>query len=244
MKLLALDTATEACSAAVWVNGSVSACFEIAGREHTHRLLPVVTNALQQAGISYSDLDAVVCGLGPGSFAGVRIGVAFAKGVALARDLPMLGVSTLALLAQAALSEPGCLPVLVAIDARLGEVYFQAFERNAQGMAVAVSEPVVCAPHAVIDPGQHGQWQAVGTGWGVYEPVLRARIAGQILTVAPEALPQAASAFALAIPAMEQGLAVTADALQPVYLRNQIALTLIEQHKLRAEAGKTANKPG
>ncbi|MES2683181.1 MAG: tRNA (adenosine(37)-N6)-threonylcarbamoyltransferase complex dimerization subunit type 1 TsaB [Pseudomonadota bacterium] len=235
MKLLALDTATEACSAAVWVDGVIHAHFEIAGRDHTKRLLPVVAEVLSKAGLRYSQLDGLVCGVGPGSFAGVRIGVAFAKGVALAHELPVVGVSSLALLAQRALSAASAGRVLVAIDARMGEVYCQPFERDALGLAQAVGEAVVAAPGLVPIPAPRGPWLAAGTGWGAYEAALRERLGVEISAVDGAALPEAADAFALAVPVFERAQAQAADALQPIYLRNNVALTLLQQQQRRAQ---------
>lgn len=235
MKLLALDTATEACSAAVWIDGVVHAHFEIAGRDHTQRLLPVIAGVLAEAGLRYSQLDGLVCGVGPGSFAGVRIGVAFAKGVALAHELPVVGVSSLSLLAQRALSASEAERVLVAIDARMGEVYFQPFERDAWGVAQAVGEAVVAAPDAVQLPRAPGLWLAAGTGWGTYEAALRERLGCEISAVNGAALPQAADACALAVPIFKRGQAPVADALQPIYLRNNVALTLLQQQQRRVQ---------
>lgn len=235
MKLLALDTATEACSAAIWMDGAMHARFEIVGRDHTQRLLPVIAGVLAEAGLRYAQLDGLVCGVGPGSFAGVRIGVAFAKGVALAHELPVVGVSSLTLLAQRALAVPGAQRVLAAIDARMGEVYWQAFERGADGAAHALAEAVVAAPGMVPVPQQAGAWVAAGTGWGSYEAELRQRIGAEIITVDGAALPQAADAFVLAVPIFERRAASVADALQPIYLRNQVALTLVQQRQRRAQ---------
>lgn len=235
MKLLALDTATEACSAAVWVDGIVHARFEIAGRDHTQKLLPAVAAVLAEAGLRYAQLDGLVCGLGPGSFAGVRIGVAFTKGVALAHELPAVGVSSLALLAQRALNAGGAEQVLAAIDARMGEVYFQCFVRDADGLARASSEAVVAAPDAVPLLTQAGPWLAAGSGWATYQAELSARLACEIIAVDGAALPQAADAFALAVPIFQRGEAQPADALQPIYLRNRVALTLVEQQQRRTK---------
>ena len=238
MKLLALDTATEACSAAVWADGVIHAHFEIAGRDHTQRLLPAAATVLAQAGFGYSQLDGLVCGVGPGSFAGVRIAVALAKGVALAHALPVVGVSSLALLAQRALRLDGGIDrVLVAIDARMGEVYFQPFESGADGLAVALAEAVVVAPTGVPVAPAPGPWLAVGTGWGSYEAELRAATGADIHQVEGSALPQAADGFALAVPMFRCGETMTPDALQPVYLRNRVALTLLEQQQRRTQNG-------
>lgn len=236
MKLLALDTATEACSAAVWVDGVVHGRCEVVGRDHTQRLIPLVTSVLAEAGLGYSSLDGLVCGVGPGSFAGVRIGVSFAKGVALAHELPVLGVSSLQLLAEAALSAPGCDPVLVSIDARMGEVYFQAFGRDADGLLQPLGEASVCAPGAVMVPDGYTRWQAVGTGWGTYAAELVAAVPQVLSRVDGSALPRAADALAPAAGVFARRAAPAADVLQPVYLRNRVALTLLEQRQLRAQA--------
>lgn len=236
MNLLALDTATEACSAAVWVDGVVHALDEVVGRDHTQRLIPVVTQVLAAAGLRYADLDGLVCGVGPGSFAGVRIGVSFTKGVALAHDLPVLGLTSLELLARAALTTPGADPVLVAIDARMGEVYFQAFEQGAGGVLRPLGEARVSAPSAVVIPAGPARWQAVGTGWGTYARELAAAVPGVLGRVDGQALPSAAAAMGHAAGIFAAATASSADALQPVYLRNQVALTLVEQRQLRARA--------
>lgn len=236
MNLLALDTATEACSAALWKDGAIYTRAEVVGRNHTQRLIPLVAAVLAEAGLGYSELDGLVCGVGPGSFAGVRIGVSFAKGVALAHELPVLGVSSLGLLAEAALAEPGSDPVLVAIDARMGEVYFQAFERGPEGAAQPLGEACVCAPAAVVIPERPSRWQAVGTGWGTYAAELAAAVPQTLSRVDGLALPQAADGLKRAAGVFERGAAPAADALQPVYLRNRVALTLLEQRQLRAKA--------
>ena len=97
---LAVDTATEACSVALWVDGAVREHFEPMQREHTQRLLPMLQALLAEAGTTVARLDGLACGIGPGSFAGLRIGLGVVKGLALARDLPVAGVSSLAMLAQ------------------------------------------------------------------------------------------------------------------------------------------------
>lgn len=102
MRILAIDTATEACSAALWNDGTLSAHFEICPREHTQRILPLVQEVLTESGTTLSELDALAFGRGPGSFTGVRIGIGIAQGLALGAELPMIGVSTLATMAQGA----------------------------------------------------------------------------------------------------------------------------------------------
>lgn len=130
MNILFIDSATEACTAAVWQNGAVLSAFELAPRAHTHRLLPMAEELLNEAGISYSQLDLVAFGRGPGSFTGVRIATACAQGIALGVDIPIVGISSLATLAQALraqAAESGGI-IHAAIDARMGEVYYGQFE--------------------------------------------------------------------------------------------------------------------
>jgi tRNA threonylcarbamoyladenosine biosynthesis protein TsaB len=227
-RILALDTATEACSVALWVGGAVHARFEPMQREHTARLLPLVHAVLAEGGCTPAQLDALVCGIGPGSFAGLRIGVGVAKGLALARDLPAVGVSSLAMLAQRAMRLAGEDPVAPAIDARMGEVYVGAYRRGADGRAVALRPDQVCAAaRAPALPA--GRWSGVGTGWGRYEAELR-----QALAIAPgrvdaTALPHAEDALVLGVPELLAGRGAPADALAPAYLRDRVALTLAEQ---------------
>jgi tRNA threonylcarbamoyladenosine biosynthesis protein TsaB len=231
MKILALDTATEACSVALWDDGKVLARFENAGRSHTERLMPMLHMLMAESGAQFSQLDGITCGIGPGSFAGVRIGVGFVKGLALTRDLPVVGVSSLAMLAQAAIDE-GARQVLAAIDARMNEVYFAVYEKNAEGLAQLFAAEMVCAPGAV--PAQpQGHWTALGTGWGTYCEVLAKAVAQELASVDGHALPRATEALTLALPTFKSGQGISADGLTPVYLRNKVALTLLEQADLR-----------
>ena len=234
MKILAIDTATEACSSALWLDGAIHARFEIAGREHTQRLLPQVAALMADCGVTHAQLDGIVCGAGPGSFAGVRIGVGFVKGLALALDRPVIGVSSLAMLAQGAIREHGAQRVLSVIDARMGEVYFGAYIRGAEGLAQPVLTEIVCAAQDIPAlPQTSGVWIAAGTGWAAYESALRGVAGCNIASVWPEALPRAEDALRLTLPEFSAGRGISADLLNPVYLRNKVALTLTEQAALR-----------
>jgi tRNA threonylcarbamoyladenosine biosynthesis protein TsaB len=228
---LAVDTATEACSVAVAIDGAVHERFEPMQREHTQRLLPMIQAVLAEAGTSVARLDGIACGIGPGSFAGLRIGLGVVKGLALARDVPVVGVSSLAMLAQRAIREQGAARVAAIIDARMNEVYFGAY-RAAAGLAEAVLADRVCAPGAV--PAlPAGPWRGVGTGWGRYDAVVRAALGGEVDGVDPAALPHAHEALVLGVPVLRAGGGGSADALAPAYLRDRVALTLEEQAALR-----------
>lgn len=123
-KILAIDTATENCSVALLVNDRVISRSEVAPRDHTKKVLPMVDEVLKEAGLTLQDLDALAFGRGPGSFTGVRIGIGIAQGLAFGAELPMIGVSTLAAMAQASYRLHGATNAAVAIDARMGEVYW------------------------------------------------------------------------------------------------------------------------
>lgn len=231
MKLLAIDTSTEACSAALWLDGDLRERFELTGREHTQKLMPQVETLLAECGVSFKQLDGIVCGHGPGSFAGVRIGVGYVKGLGLALDRPVLGVSSLAMLALRAAREHKVTQVLSAIDARMNEVYFGAFEVN-DGKLRELAPEIVAAP-AAIPAASAGQWIGAGTGWGAYRNQLTTAVAADLVQVLPEALPHAGDALLLAAPEFKAGRGVNSDVLTPVYLRNKVALTLVEQAALR-----------
>lgn len=229
---LAIDTATEACSVALWLDGTIRERFEILQREHTARVLPMVDALLAEAGRPLSQVDGLVCGIGPGSFAGLRIGVGIVKGLALARDLPVAGVSSLAMLAQRALRMQGAAQIAAVIDARMSEVYFGAYRRDATGNAIAVVPDQVGAAQ-VLPPLPEGAWTAVGTGWGRYEAELRQSLAVAPLAIEPAALPHAEEALRLGVPELQAGRGLSADVLAPAYLRDRVALTLTEQAALR-----------
>jgi tRNA threonylcarbamoyladenosine biosynthesis protein TsaB len=230
MNLLALDTATEACSAALHVGGRTLARFEATERGHTAKLAPMVQALMAEAGLGFAQLDGYVCGVGPGSFAGVRIGVSFVKGLALAHERPVVGVSSLAMLAQPSIAA-GAGRVLSAIDARMNEVYVAAYTAGADGLAQPLGAPRVCAP-AEVAPAD-APLVAVGTGWR-YEALRAAVGEAWLQSLDDAALPRAADALTLALPAFRDGGTISAAQLLPVYLRNKVALTLREQREARA----------
>ena len=231
MNVLAVDTATEACSAALHVGGRTIARFEVAGRTHTGRLMPMVHALMAEAGLGFGQLDGYVCGVGPGSFAGVRIGVGYVKGLALAIDRPVLPVSSLATLALPLL-RAGHARVLAAIDARLDEVYLGEYGADADGRPQPWVAERVCAP---VDArvSMSGSWAAAGSGWARYREVLEAAIGTTVEPVLADALPRAEDALTIGLPSLRAGQGINADALAPAYLRNKVALTLVEQRARR-----------
>lgn len=228
MNLLAIETATEACSVALGHGDRIHLRHEIAPRGHAQRVLPWIDALLAEAGLAKSELDAIAVGRGPGAFTGVRLAVALVQGLALALDRPVLPVSTLATLAQPMVG--GLAPgetVLASIDARMGEVYLGVFARDEAGIARAVVPEAVVAPALAVLP--EGIVAAVGTGLAACDGVLAGRLGGGVRHVDPTALPSAADALVLARGLFVSGAAIRADALEPAYLRDKVALTLDEQ---------------
>lgn len=229
MKLLALDTSTEACAAAVYAEGVTFSEFALTPRAHTQLILPMVDKVLSVAGLRLQDVDAIAVGRGPGAFTGIRIGIGVAQGLAMAADKPVIPVSTLAALAQQAYLQRGATQVLAALDARMGEVYWGQYLIQA-GLMVLQGEEQVCAPADAPVPETEG-WFAVGHGWSAYADALQARFAGKLTGTDSDSLPAAEFMLPLAVAEWQAGRAVAPEEAQPVYLRNKIALTTKERMK-------------
>lgn len=230
--VLAVDTATEACSAALWSTGEIAERFAEAGRGHTKLLLPMVQELLAHASLRPAQLDGVICGVGPGSFSGLRIGVGFVQGFAVALELPVVGASSLAMLAQQSRRVHHAERALAAIDARMDEVYFGAFVCDPHGRMSSVGSEHVCAPDRVPRAAA-GEWFGIGTGWRVHETALRTACGATLVGVDGAALPHAQDALTLGLPELQAGRGRPADDLAPRYLRDRVALTLAEQAQSR-----------
>jgi tRNA threonylcarbamoyladenosine biosynthesis protein TsaB len=226
MKLLAIETATEACSVALWLDGEVRERFEIAPRRHTELVLPWCDELLAEAGIGRTQLDAIAVGRGPGAFTGVRLAVSLAQGMALALDRPVLPVSTLAALAFPARTAKAA-DILAAIDARMGEVYLGWFRSDEQSGIVAVGPEWMAVPGNVDI--EVASVVGVGTGFAAGDGALAEALIGRLSLCDPLALPHAADLARLAALAWERGEAIAADRLEPAYLRDKVAFTLAEQ---------------
>lgn len=222
MKLLALDTATDACSAALLIDGETRQEFRVAPRDHARLLLPMIDALLAESGLKPAQLDGIAFGRGPGSFTGLRIAAGITQGIALGLDLPVVPVSTLAALAQGAIREEDATRVLSALDARMQEIYWGAFVKATDGLACAAGDECVCAPAAVPVPEGTG-WIGVGSGWDAYVAVLQARCGASVGVGRLDRRPQAFDIALLAAPALARGEALPAEQALPVYLRDQVA---------------------
>ncbi|MEO8810414.1 MAG: tRNA (adenosine(37)-N6)-threonylcarbamoyltransferase complex dimerization subunit type 1 TsaB [Rhodanobacter sp.] len=229
MNLLAIETATEACSVALIHGDQLIARSEIAPRRHTELVLPMADDLLAEAGIGRLALDAIAVGRGPGSFTGVRLAVSLAQGMALALDLPVITISSLAALALEAPEEEDT-AILAVIDARMGEIYAASYRRDAHGGLVALDDERVCTADSLSLPAA-GAWQVVGSGWATYAPILSQRLTGILHSADGLRYPQAVHVAELAMRELKTGQGQAAELALPVYLRDKVALTLVEQGK-------------
>jgi len=228
MKLLALDTASAQCSAALLYDDRVCSRSTVTARDHATLILPMIDALLAEAGMKLQQLDGIAFGRGPGSFTGVRIAAAVTQGLAAGADLPVLPVSDLrALAAQARRLAPGAGTssghVLACMDARMGEVYWGVFEDSdalpaAPGWSEAVSAP------AALPEGLRGTLRrAAGRGLSAH-PTLPEWLGLPSSACLPDAEPHALDVAALAALDIAGGHAwLDALAAQPVYLRDQVA---------------------
>jgi tRNA threonylcarbamoyladenosine biosynthesis protein TsaB len=207
MNILALDTSTEACSVALEWNGNVLSDHRVIPRQHNHFILPMIQQLLTTAGATLKQLDAIVVGVGPGSFVGVRLAVSVAQGLAYGADLPLIGVSSLHMLAQAAYRERGCHEVVVAIDGHMRAFYLGHYrvekgvmvsQQPEQAILLNTPYQLPIAPNAT----------AIGNAWSVYSLPTDS-------VVIPDLLPNAIDALPLA----HLKNALPAEQVVPVYLR-------------------------
>ncbi|QJR82197.1 tRNA (adenosine(37)-N6)-threonylcarbamoyltransferase complex dimerization subunit type 1 TsaB [Alteromonas pelagimontana] len=217
MNILAIDTATEACSVALLLENTVISRFEICPQQHSQKLLPMVDSVLKEAGVKLSQLDGLAFGRGPGSFTGVRIATGMIQGLALGSQLPVVGVSTLAAMAQQAVVQHQAETVFAAIDARMGEVYFGVFSSN-DGVVDAHQSEQVCSPEAACELIDSDSYTAVGTGWQAY-PALEEKMGARKVAAL---YPAAEYMLALAKVALIRGEGKTAEEALPVYLRDTV----------------------
>jgi tRNA threonylcarbamoyladenosine biosynthesis protein TsaB len=221
MKLLAVETATEACSAALIVDGKITEHFSITANGHSKLILPMIDSLLSEANLQPSDLDGLAFGCGPGSFTGVRIATGIIQGIAFALDLPVVAVSNLAAVAQDFFDHNSENLAFVAMDARMNEIYWAVYERNNEGFAELVGREAVTSASKIEFPDVSGV--GIGTGWHVYGQELLSCLAHRIYRYEVENLPRARAVVRLGAKAFKHGLAVSVEHAMPVYLRDKVA---------------------
>jgi tRNA threonylcarbamoyladenosine biosynthesis protein TsaB len=226
VKILALDTATENCSVALWVDGRVTALELLLERGHAERLLPMVDELLGASSVPLGTLTAIAFGRGPGAFTGLRLAASVAQGLAYGARLSVVPVSDLQALAERVLAEGQTAHrVIVCTDARLGEVYWACFERSAEGRAAAVTSERVSRPEAVSLPdawrNQGSDLVGAGSGFRAY-PQLRSAVGAALDAIQDGLLPRAREVAALAAPEVAAGRVLPPEEALPVYLRDDV----------------------
>ncbi len=223
MKLLALESATEQCSVALWRDGKLTSLQGLAHQAHSETLLPMVRNLLSEAGVDQSQLDTIAFGMGPGAFTGLRMACGVAQGMALGLGIPIVPISTLLALAEGSGHER----VVATLDARMHQIYLAAYEFVA-GHWVTRIAPSLCDPDQLPQLPE-GLWLPVGSGAEVSEAALVQAWPGQLLPVMRGLIPQALHVATLGVKAFQSGLAVPPELAAPLYLRDKVALTRAER---------------
>lgn len=227
MNILGFDTSTEACAVAVITDVECVSRFELTPRRHTECVLPWSEELLAQVGLQKTQLHAIAVGVGPGAFTGVRLAVSLAQGMALGLSLPLIGVSTLACIAQSCTHDG---PIAVLMDARMDECYVGFYQKQ-QGIVKALAPEQLLAPETICLPFA-GEWMAVGSGLANYAERLPADLLNQFTRSDSTALPHADALLQIAAHDFIAGLALAPEQIQPTYLRDKVALTIKERENL------------
>ena len=220
MKLLAIDTSSNACSVALQVADDVLDKHVVEPRAHTRILMPMITELLAEGGVSLQQLDAIVLGNGPGSFIGMRIGASVAQGLCHGADLPIVPVSSLLAIAVEAFADSSHDHLVVAQDARMNEVYLGSFKRGEDGLPeVAAGE---CIAAVAELPTPFATYAAAGAAWERYADLVAAN-SRQIDAQLSITVPRASNLLGPARIDIDAGRAIAPETLTPAYLRNKVA---------------------
>ncbi|MDK2124264.1 tRNA (adenosine(37)-N6)-threonylcarbamoyltransferase complex dimerization subunit type 1 TsaB [Parachitinimonas caeni] len=226
MKLLALDTSTDHLSLSLILDDQqIDRAWQV-GQQHSELTLPYLRQLLADCQLSLSQLDGIAVGIGPGSFTGLRIGCGIVQGLAFGIDRPVVGINTLAALATATTGPRA----FVAMDARMSQVYYAAFERDANGVPHEVIPTGLANPEQVLLP-ENQDWHGIGNGFAAYGPALQQRLGTQLASITPDRLPLACDIARLARHEFAAGRAVAADALELLYVRDKVAQKTHERAK-------------
>ncbi|URJ29581.1 tRNA (adenosine(37)-N6)-threonylcarbamoyltransferase complex dimerization subunit type 1 TsaB [Blochmannia endosymbiont of Camponotus modoc] len=231
-RILAFDTTTELCSVAVMINHSIYDHKIIAPRSHAENILPMINQLLIEAGVTLQSLDCIVFNRGPGSFAGIRIGISVAQGLALGADLPLVEVSSLEVLAQGAWRIFSVKQVMSTIDARMGELYWARYYRMSDDSCwvrsdnESVTNPEIIAKKLIYYGSQkiQGNWALVGTGWDNYLMLKCIRMPGGIDLKKSVMSPEAQDMLPVGICSWRNKIFINPNQAQPVYLRNVVVV--------------------
>lgn len=218
--ILAFDTATTACSVAVWCDGIVHQKFEIAPRRHGELLLPMIDSLLKEAALKINDFDAIALGNGPGSFMGLRIAAGVAQGLAFGAGIPVVTVSTLQALAQTAYWVTAAQSILVGWDARMQQIYWGLYKVEGERV-FSVLPDQLSVPSGVCLSNEKC-FLAAGNAWEIYADNLPQSIINLTRPDQP-CYPSAKAVAFLAADLYEQGVTVDPQSVELAYLRNRVA---------------------
>ncbi len=225
--ILAIETATSACSVALSHQGAIIDLHEVGNNIHSGVLLGMVHQLLSEAGLTVSELDAVAVGQGPGSFTGLRIGVGVAQGLAYGAGCKMIGISSLAVLAQSLASaadfstgSTSSTSILAGIDARMGEVYWAEFSMQSQSVKLE-SELVVGAPSQIAC--SQPRFHLVGNAWSEYWDEVSEGIRKNGIVEASQIYPSAVALLTLANEKFVANELTEVTSFKPIYVRNDVA---------------------
>ena len=217
MKLLAFDTSTIACSIGLSIDGKITLRHEIAPMKQAKIILPLLNQLLESENISINQLDAIAFGCGPGSFTGVRIAVSVAQGLAYAAQKPLISISSLAAMAQAAYQDLGWTKLITAVDARMNEVYWAPYEIQRDNLVVLAGKEQVSRPEEIII--SDSTWSGIGNAWDVYQ----SKIPVKPTSIDIHRLPTASAILLLAETKFKSDEFVSLSEALPVYLRDDVA---------------------
>ena len=233
MKLLAIETSTEACSVGLSIDGNLLLDHRMVAQKHGALVLPMIDALMAEAGLAPAQLDGVVFGRGPGSFTGVRIGVAVTQGIALGAGVGVVGISTLQSVAQGCFRVHGDEQVAVCLDARMDEVYFSAYQLDEAGLMQAVMEERVLPPADMPALPTDKNWYWAGTGAERYAELLGSEFDVAEGVIRPDCWPHAQDLLTLGEVVARSGGLLPPEEAAPVYLRDKVAQTTAEQAALR-----------
>jgi tRNA threonylcarbamoyladenosine biosynthesis protein TsaB len=241
MNLLAFDTSTDVMSIAVQRGAGTPQSTRqhqtwqhtaAGGAQASTTLIPAIQQLMQQAGLNFSDLDAIAFGRGPGSFTGLRTACSVAQGLAFGAGVPVLPVDSLLAVAEEARYQQGSAAqfrVLAVLDARMDEVYAAYYEFNSELFIQNAGYSLIVPEKLMLEDG----WAMAGNAFAAYGDRLPGGTATRI-----DALPTASAMLRLAPALMAAGHAVPADQALPTYIRDKVAKTTQERAQEKRE--KTA----
>jgi tRNA threonylcarbamoyladenosine biosynthesis protein TsaB len=225
MKLLAIESSTESFSVAINISGKIYHQFRFSPKNHSKKILSMIENILVTNGIKLSQLDAIAFGAGPGAFTGVRIATSIAQGLAFAADLPVIPISSLAALAQRATDKYNFKNIIVAVDARMNQVYWGGYKLRTDTKTVKIAiEEAVSDPETVNITDQQTTWLGIGSGWNY-----NLNITNLLAKVIINDYPDAEGVAKLAAVELANNNVIPPEQAMPVYLRNKVALKKHEQ---------------